>query len=204
MSDATLKAGTAIDNGLGTTFRRVGWIGFWVQVVVGAIPIAVAVALFTLNREALFPGGRVDLISLLSVLSLLILVFSTIWSFRYTRVGASLLSEAGGWTYRRLKRIVGIGLVASGIGILFSIIVTLVEVVGLLVQFLSAPQAGVPVIQTTAGSGDALWISALDIQSLLALTLIIAAEIIVLLLGLWLLYRVASAVTKHAEAAQTP
>jgi hypothetical protein len=54
---------------------------------------------------------------------------------------------------------------------------------------LEAPQAGLPVIQTNLGEGAAFWISTIDMVSLMALSLAVAGEIVVLVLGLWLLYR---------------
>jgi hypothetical protein len=67
-------------------------------------------------------------------------------------------------------------------------VVMKIEVGHLLFYFLSAPQGGVPVFQT-AGAAPASWVSAVDMLSLMALLLTLAAEIIVLVLGLWLLFR---------------
>ena len=80
---------------------------------------------------------------------------------------------------------------ASSVGILFSTIAMVVEVACLLINFLEAPQAGLPVVQTNLGEGAAFWISAIDMVSLMALILAVAGEIVVLMLGLWLLYRAA-------------
>ncbi len=54
--------------------------------------------------------------------------------------------------------------------------------------FLTAPQVGIPAIQTTAGLG-ASWVSAIDLLNLLALLLMLAAEVLALVLGLWLMFR---------------
>ena len=67
-------------------------------------------------------------------------------------------------------------------------LVMLFEISQLLIYFLRAPQAGIPVIQTTAG-GQASWISAADIVHLLALNLTMFGEIIILAFSLWLLFR---------------
>ena len=68
---------------------------------------------------------------------------------------------------------------ASALGIVLSMLVMLFEIAQLLIYFLRAPQAGIPVIQTTAG-GQASWISAADIVHLLALNLTMFGEIIIL------------------------
>jgi hypothetical protein len=58
----------------------------------------------------------------------------------------------------------------------------------LLFYFLSMPQGGVPVIQTPA-AGLAASVSAIDMVSLLTLALTLAAEMLALILSLWLLFR---------------
>jgi hypothetical protein len=108
---------------------------------------------------------------------------------RHAKLGERLEQGDQGWTRARLTRIVWIGLAASSVGILFSTVAMVVEVACLLINFLEAPQAGLPVIQTNLGEGAAFWISTIDMVSLMALSLAVAGEIVVLVLGLWLLYR---------------
>ena len=69
----------------------------------------------------------------------------------------------------------------------FSMLLLLLEVTQLLIHFLRAPQAGVPVIQTT-GNATASWVSAADIMSL-ALIVIMFGEFTVLAFSLRLLFR---------------
>ena len=69
----------------------------------------------------------------------------------------------------------------------FTMLVMFFEVAQLLVYFLRAPQAGIPVVQTTAGAAS--WVSAADIMSLMALLLTMFVEVIVLAFSLWLLFR---------------
>jgi hypothetical protein len=97
-----------------------------------------------------------------------------------------------------LNRAAWTGVVASTLGIVFSMLVMLVEVTQLLFYFLRAPQAGVPVIQTTGG-GPASWVSAADIMSLMALILSLWAELVVLLFSLWLLFRTRVASAEIAD-----
>jgi hypothetical protein len=70
----------------------------------------------------------------------------------------------------------------------FSALVMMFEVTQLLFYFLRAPQAGVPVFQTTSG-GPASWVSASDILGLMGLIFTMLVEVIVLALSLWLLFR---------------
>ena len=173
-------------HGLARTFRQLGVVGFWVQLVIAAFPIAVGALLFSTNRAALLPGGRFAVMGYLAIASLLILVFTMVWFLGHARVGRQMRERPGSVALSKLSRRVWIGIAASGIGILFSTVVIIFEMAYLLVGFLEAPQAGVPVIQT---GGDASWISAIDILGVMTLILTVAAEIVVLLFGLWLLYR---------------
>jgi hypothetical protein len=177
---------SAPERRLGQRFRRVGWLGFWVQVVLGAVPVALGTWFYLLSPNVNMPGGRFPLVSILAMCVLLILLFTTVLFFYYTRVGRRLEEGTSRWTRPRLKGLVRFGLAASGISVLFSSVVMIGEITHMLLTFLEFPQGGVPVIQTTVA--DSTWISALDVLSLLALSLSISAEIVILGLGLWLMY----------------
>lgn len=177
---------SAPEQRLGQRFRRVGWVGFWLQIVLGAVPVVLGTWFYFLSPNVTMPGGRFPLVSLLATCVLLILLFTTVLFFYYTRVGRRLEEGSSRWTRPRLKGLVRTGLAASGISVLFSSIVMIGEITHMLLTFLEFPQGGVPVIQTTVS--DSTWISALDVLSLLALSMSISAEILILGLGLWLLH----------------
>lgn len=188
---------------LGRNFRRVGWAGFWIQLLIGAVPLMIAGFLLLFDESAILPGGRFTLLAYLAVASLMVLLFTMLWFLRYTRLGRRMAEGAVHHSYRRLKRIVWTGLTASSLGIVFSAVVIMVEVGYLLFRFLEAPQAGLPVIQTTTGDGAATWISAIDILSLMTLVMAMGAEIIVLVMGLWLLHRVSLRASQSGVTAAT-
>jgi len=119
---------------------------------------------------------------------LLILVFTTVWSYRYTRLAWQLAEPEREQSQHVLQRAAWIGVAVGAVGIVFSMLVILFETMQLLIYFLRAPQAGVPVIQTTGGQA-ASWVSAADIMSLMALVLTMSGEIAVLTFSLWLLFR---------------
>lgn len=173
---------------LAKAFSRSGKLGFWVQVVLGSIPVVLMFYNFVFAQSPVGPRAGLPIVEYLTVASLLILVFTTFWFWRYIRLGASLTDPATRPSQSSLIRTVWTGLMASSLGVLVSMIVMKLEVGHLLFYFLSAPQGGVPVFQT-AGSAPASWVSAVDMLSLMALLLTLAAEIIVLVLGLWLLFR---------------
>jgi len=170
------------------SFSSLGWLGFWMQIAVGSVPLALIIYALAFGRNPA-PGTRAGfpLIEYLSIAGLLVLAFTTLWSFRYTRLAPRLADPARRPTRTAVQRTVWIGVKASTFGIVLSMLVMLFEVVQLLIYFLRTPQAGVPVIQTTGG--PASWISAADIAGLLALLLTMFAELTVLVFSLWLLFR---------------
>jgi hypothetical protein len=196
--------GPSRNSSLARAFSRLGWIGLWVQVVVGSVPVMLMIYVFAFARDAgTGTRGGLPLVEYLTIVSLLVLAFTTIWSYRYTRLAKRLADPQQRTSELALNRTAWTGVVASTLGIVFSMLVMLVEVTHLLFYFLRAPQAGVPVIQTTGG-GASSWVSAADIMSLMALILSLWAELVVLLFSLWLLFRTSLASKEFAgtEGAQ--
>lgn len=186
---------------LAKTFSRLGWIGFWLQIVIGSIPLLLTVYVFVFARlPAGSPRAGLALVEYLTIASLLILVFTTVWFYRYTRLAKRIADPQSCPPAPSVTQSVRTGLVASSLGILFSMLVMLIETAHLLFYFLAAPQGGVPVIQTTGG-GPTSWVSAIDMASLMALSLFVFAELIVLIFGLWLLFRTTQAATEFPQSA---
>ncbi len=187
---------------LARTFSRLGWIGFWLQIVIGSIPLLLTVYVFVFARlPSGGPRAGLALVEYLTIASLLILVFTTVWFYRYTRLAKRIADPESCPPAPSVTRSVRTGLVASSLGILFSMLVMLIETAHLLFYFLTAPQGGVPVIQTTGG-GPASWVSAIDMASLMALSLFVFAELIVLIFGLWLLFRTTQATPEFPQVLQ--
>jgi Protein of unknown function (DUF3611) len=69
------------------TFRRLGSIGFWAQIGFGSPPVILVVYALIFDRHS-GAGTRAGnpLIEYLTFAYLLILVFTTVWSHRYTRL----------------------------------------------------------------------------------------------------------------------
>jgi hypothetical protein len=174
---------------LARAFSRLGWIGFWIQVAIGAIPLALITYAFVFGRDAgAGTRGGFALVRYLAVAGLLVLAFTTLWSYWYTRVAKRIADATRRPSEQSVRRAAWIGVAASALGIVLSMLVMLFEIAQLLIYFLRAPQAGIPVIQTTGG-GQASWISAADIVHLLALNLTMFGEITILAFSLWLLFR---------------
>ncbi len=184
------SAPKGVEHRLGRRFSQAGWLGFWLQIALGAVPVALGSWFYFVSPgAAAASGGGLNLVSLLAMAVLVILLVTTILFFYYTRIGKRLSTGASRWSRPRLRKLVGFGLLLGGFSVFASSIVMIAEVSSMLLTFLEFPQGGVPVIQTTAT--DATWISALDVLSLLALSLSITAEIIVIGLGFWLLSGIA-------------
>ena len=177
----------SINGGLSRAFSRLGWIGFWLQLAIGTIPVALLIYAALFGGNPVGTRGGFALVEYLAIGSLLVLVFTTILFYRYTRLGSRVAELDHRPPMRSLKRAAWIGVAASTLGIVFSALVMMFDLIQLLLYFLRAPQAGIPVIQTTSG-GPASWVSAGDVLSLLGLIVSMLIEIIVLALSLWLLF----------------
>ena len=189
MSEEPREFETMRSDSLARAFSRLGWIGFWIQIAIGAIPFTLTVYAFVFGRNT-GPGtrGGLVLIEYLTVAGLVILAFTTVWSYRYTRLARRIADPERRPPQSKVQRSTWIGVTSSALGIVFSMLLMLLEVAQLLIHFLRAPQAGVPVIQTTGG-GAASWVSAADIMSLMALIVTMFGEFTVLAFSLRLLFR---------------
>lgn len=183
-------------------FSRYGWGGLWSLVLMGAIPVIIMVYTFIFSDK---PSGShrsgLPLVQFFSTVGLMLLVFITFWFYRYTRIAKRLLGPAARPSEASLRRTVWTGLVATTLALLFSMLVLLFEVGTLLFYFLSAPQAGLPTIQTTV-DGFASWVSAVDMINLLSMILTLGGEIFALIFGLLLLFRTLPA-SELAKASET-
>lgn len=186
---------------LATTFRWAGRTGFWAQLAIGALALVMAVSAFIYDRTAAGVGtrGALAAVQYLTIVSLLILAFTTVWFWRYMRLAERIADVDDRPSRAMLEKAVRIGIAATAIGLLFSMLIMLFEVGQLFVYFLRAPQAGVPVVQTTGG--PASWVSAGDILSLAAIVFMAFVEVFVLVLGVSLLFRTASASPEYPQGA---
>lgn len=188
---------------LAETFAKLGWVGFWLQVSIGAIPVALLVYALVVDRNAAGgTRGGLALIEYLTIAGILVLVFTTIWFYRYTRLAKRIADAERRPPVSVVQRAVWRGVAASTLGIAFSMFVMLLEVAQILIYFLRVPQAGVPVVQTTrtAAGDSASWVSAADIVGLMSLAITTLIEIAVLALGLWLLFRTMVASLEYPNA----
>lgn len=179
------------------SFRRLGWLGFWIQLVVGLLPLAM-LAYVLLNKMT---GGGLtfDFTDYLALGGLGLLAFTALWSYGYTRLAKRIADPDRCPTWEVVARKLWVGLWAGVTGIFLSVVLLVVEVVRLLILFLHAPQAGVPVIRTEADN-RAAWVSAIDVVSLLADLCTLIGELVVIGITLWLLFRITRSIDSFSHS----
>ncbi|TWU29731.1 DUF3611 family protein [Bythopirellula polymerisocia] len=173
-------------------FSRLGWIGFWLQLILAALPILLMIYVLFFCESAAYQRGVMGIGEYLGLIGLAILMFTIFWSYRYTRLARRIADPDRRPPKSSVEGTLWIGLWASCLGILFSMLLMVFEVGRLLFIFLRAPQGGVPVMRTeTANPSN--WVSAIDMVGLLADLSVLAAELLVLAFTLWLLFRMTKA-----------
>ena len=184
---------------LSRQFTRLGWIGFWLQLALLAIPILLLVYVLFLRSPESAQRIGIDLGNYLSYGSLLVMVFTTFWFLRYTRIGKRISDAALRPPRASVERTVWIGVWASCLGILFSMVLLFGAAGRMLFILLANPQTGI-MVAPGPGGDPVQSISAIDAVSLTSLLVILAAELIVLGFSVWLLFRTTNAATEATEA----
>ena len=169
-------------------FSRIGWFGFWLQLAMLLIPILLLIYVLLIGSPESAQRKGIDLSSYLSYGSLLVLLFTTFWFYRYTRLAAKIPDPQLRPTQASVEKTIWTGLGAIFLGISFSMILMTNAVGRFLFVLLATPQTGVPFSQT--GGDPAMTLSAIDAVALMSLLFSLSAELIVLALSMWLLFRV--------------
>jgi Protein of unknown function (DUF3611) len=168
-------------------FRRLGWIGFWVQLILLSLPVFLLFyVLFIKSPESVVSKG-IDLSVYLSNGSLLVMLFTTFWFYRYTKLAPKIASPELRPSQNSVEKTIWVGLWASVVGVFFSMMLMISAVTRLLFVLLATPQTGIPV--TTTGGYPGHTLSAIDAVSLTSLLFSLCAELTVLLFSIWLLFK---------------
>ncbi|MBW2410875.1 MAG: DUF3611 family protein [Deltaproteobacteria bacterium] len=183
---------------LGRQVSRLGWMGFWIQVVLVIIPLVLLLYVVFISGPDSAQRKGIDLSDYLSYGSLVVMLFTIFWFWRYTRLGGRIVDPELRPSQSSVLRTVWIGLGASAAGILFSMILLINAVLRMLFILLATPQTGIPISAT--GADPAGTLSAFDAVSLTSLVFILTAELIVLAFSLWLLFRVTRSAAGSDEA----
>ena len=173
---------------LAKQFSRLSWIGFWMQLVLVSMPIILLLYVLFISSPESAQRKGIDLSNYLSFGSLLVMLFTIFWFYRYTRLAKQIADPDLCPPLSSVMQTLWIGLGASCLGILFSMILMMTAVLRILFVLLTTPQTGIPL--AAAGGDPAKTLSAIDAVSLTSLLFILTAELIVLAFSLWLLFRV--------------
>lgn len=173
---------------IGTEFLRLGWLCLWIQIILAILPLLLFINVFFFSNYIANSAQGIDIIQYLSFLSFGLLIFTIFWSYRYIRIGKKIAILRRQPPQDNILTILGIGLIASSLCILFSLITILWETGRLLFILMNIPQGGLPIVQPL-GNDSTSWISAIDMLSLMTLVLTLAAELTILFITIWLVFR---------------
>jgi hypothetical protein len=173
---------------LGRLFLRLGWIGFWLQFALLAVVIVLTLYVMIFGAPTAVQRSAIDVENWLSTGSLLVLLFTTVWFYRYVRLGRSFAEPDEVPRPAKVQSILWVGLWAGFVGILFSTLLMFGAVGRLLMTLMSQPQIGI-MIAPPPGSDTIASITVIDAVSLMSLVVVLFAELVVLALTLWLLLR---------------
>ncbi|MEE4603899.1 MAG: DUF3611 family protein [Desulfobacteraceae bacterium] len=180
-------------------FSRLGWIGFWMQLVLVSIPVILILYVLFIGSPESAQRKGIDLSNYLSYGSLLVMLFTIYWFYRYTRLAKQIVEPESCPPQASVMQTLWVGLGASCLGILFSMILMMNAVLRMLFILLATPQTGIPI--AAAGGDPARTLSAIDAVSLTSLLFILTAELMVLAFSLWLLFQVTRPVSEITDAA---
>ena len=73
----------SVSDSLANAFSRLGWTGFWIQIVIGIVPLTLII--YAQSTGATTRRGLL-LVGYLTIAGFLVLIFTTVWFYRYTRL----------------------------------------------------------------------------------------------------------------------
>jgi hypothetical protein len=77
-------------NRIASEFRIVGWIGFFLQLALGLIPIFIAVPVLFFGDSQRRMANRYSMGTFFAYACLFVLLFTIYWCFRYTRLSKKI------------------------------------------------------------------------------------------------------------------
>jgi hypothetical protein len=171
-----------------------GWIGFWLQAVLGLIPLLVVLGL-VFSRLGQWSGGLFSLGLWLAVLCLGFLIFSTYWSFRYTRMARRLEAPEARPSKSGVKRTLRIGLLANLAVMAIAVLIALGRVSQLTFRMLTVPQ-GATVVTPNQTMAQGALVSPSNMLAIQAMVYAIAAGLVGVIIALLLIQQV----SRHRNA----
>jgi len=174
---------------IGDQFVSLGRVGFYLQLALLVVPLLLAVYIFLLRRAGPADAGPVSLGNYISFLSTLVMMFTTYWFYRYIRLGERIRDPARTPPRSVAVSTLWVGFWAGWLGIVLSMLLLFAAAWRMMFVLLSNPQSGM-ILAPTLGTNPTYSISAIDAVTLSSLVVSLGAELLVLGLTLWLLFRV--------------
>ena len=176
---------------IAANLRRLGWIGFWCQLILGSIPVVLLTFQWIFSKEQTMAG--IDISNIFSFIDIMTLLFTIFWSFGYTRLGKKLEKGEKSPKKGKILRTIWIGITANLGVILLAILIGIITLGRLLYIILSLPQGATTILQPVPGGtmvNPGLVIVPMDILGLLAIMNVILAGLVGVTISLWLLSRI--------------
>lgn len=175
---------------IGGQFSSLGRLGFFVQLGLLVVPVLFGLYLLLLRRAGQSGANGIGFTNLISLASSLVLIFTTYWFYRYMRLGERIRDPARFPSRSTAVSTLWVGFWAGFLGIALSLLLLLAATWRILYVLLANPQTGMLVAPNLGGANPSYSISAIDAVSLISNVINLGAELLVLGLTLWLLFRV--------------
>ena len=173
---------------IASQFSSLGRIGFWTQLALLAVSILLGAYVLLMRRPGASSTTGFDLGNYFSFGGLLVMMFTTYWFLRYIRLGELLKDPGHGPPQSTVVATLWVGLWAGCAGVAFSMLLLFAAAWRMLFVLLTNPQSGM-LVAPSLGTSPTYSISAIDAVTLTLLIISLGAELIVLGLTLWLLFR---------------
>jgi len=175
---------------IGGQFSSMGRLGFFIQLALLVVPVLFGLYLLLLRRMGQSGANGIGFTNLISLASSLVMIFTTYWFYRYMRLGERIRDPARFPPRSAAISTLWVGFWAGCLGIGLSLLLLLAASWRILYVLLANPQTGMLVAPNLGGGNPAYSISAIDAVSLISNVINLGAELLVLGLTLWLLFRV--------------
>ncbi|MGF1567602.1 MAG: DUF3611 family protein [Nodosilinea sp.] len=171
--------------------RWLGWGGFWLQALLGFLPLLVVVAKIFAS-PAQWPNSWSSLGLWLAIICLAVLLFSIHWCYRYTQLAARIEHPELRPAKSAVGRTLRIGLVANLSMMVLAVVIMLWRVSALTFKMLSVPQGATVVTpnQAAATLTPGALITPSNMIALQAMGSTIAAGLVGVIVALLLIYQV--------------
>ncbi|MDJ0580769.1 DUF3611 family protein [Crocosphaera sp.] len=176
---------------IAANLRRLGWIGFWCQLILGSIPVVLLTFQWIFSKEQTMAG--IDITNIFSFIDIMTLLFTIFWCLGYTQLGKKLEKGEKHPKKAKIIRTIWIGITANLGVILLAVLIGIITLGRLLYIILSLPQGATTILQPVPGGtmvNPGLVIVPMDILGLLAIMNVILAGLVGVTISLWLLFRI--------------